>query len=697
MELKKLWHIILNRKWIAIQAFLVITLTVVVGSLLTTPIYRSSGKIIVEEKGLRESLLSTLGLKDMAESLSLGESFGSQRDLIKTQIELIATQSNLKEVINQLQLKNDDGNPYSPGQIGIEASQIGKTNLIRLSTDSSNPEKAANIINKLIEVHIESGMEKSKKASRSITSYITQQQENIENNWNSAIDEWVKFMSEENITDIDLEKQLNLQRLSELHKLWKENEKEINSVQSKIAEIKKQLAKISKYQVTSRSAEKNPQLQDLKKQLIDLNVQLESGKTKYTASHPVVIDLQNQIRAVRNQLNNQIKKTFKDEAETINPFYQSLIQQLGDNEILLADLKSKDVILPKTINEYVQKLSAFPLQSAKFQRLLLEIDMQSKAMTFLLEKSYQTKMASLVKSSNIRLVEEAQVPGRPIKPKLLLNTVAAMFLGLFFGLGLVLLMEYLDDTLKSPDDLKEFAPMPLLGIIPKLKKEDISLISAMDSRKPMPEAYRTIKNNIRFGALDKQLRVVLVTSAFASEGKSFTAGNLAISFSRDNFKVLLIDIDLRRPSLHKLFKAENKAGLSNLIRDDKLLMKDVIQKTGIEGVYLLPTGPLPPNPDQFIESPRIPKIIEKLKERFDMLIIDTPPILATHDSIILSKYTDATIDVIEAGKITRKALAHTKESMEKAKIPFIGVIFNKFDQDSKDSYYYYTYYHSDEK
>lgn len=688
MELKNLWYIILHRKWIIIQAFVVVSLTAVAGSLLMTPVYRVTAKLAVDEAGVKESILTSLGVEKLAKFLS-----SDSKDEMASHIELIKTRNIREKVIDRLQLKNKDGTPFTPEQIDLDVEQIEETNLLTITHDSSDPKEAAQIVNTLIEVYIDDSLQKSNKTSREMVDYIKQQQEKNDAKWNAAIDAWVSYMVEEKITDLDQEKKIFVQNVADLRKEWEENERGISELNSKITEIQGQMAKIGKYQITARSAQRNPQIEELKRRLVELNINMESSKTKYTASHPAVMDLENQIRVIKNQLDSQMQKTFKDESESINPFYQSLIQQLGDNQILLAGRLAKKNTLPDSINKYLQELSAFPLKISKIQRLTSEVDIQTKSMTMLIEKLYEIELTTLVQSSNITSVEKAIIPERPIKPKLILNTAAGMFLGLFFGLGLAFLIEYLDDALKTPDDIKEFEPLPLLGTIPKSKKEDAALIYKLDPRSPMPEAFRTIKNNIRFAALDQKLNVILITSALPGEGKSFSVGNLGISFARDKFKVLLIDIDLRKPSLHKLFNVENNIGLSNLIRKEDLSLEEIIQKTEVEDLFLLPSGPVPPNPDQFIESPRLEKIIGTLKEKFDMLIIDTPPVFATQDSIILSKYADATISVLESGRVTKKALAHTLESMGKAKIPLMGVIFNKIDQDHKGSYYY-SYYHS---
>jgi tyrosine-protein kinase Etk/Wzc len=690
MELKKLWQIIINRKWIIIQAFMVIVLTALVGSFLMTPVYRSTAKVVVEEKGLRQSLLSSLGLRDLSAILSLG-TFG-QEDIMGTQMQLIATRPNLEEVIQRLQLKNDDGSLIRPEQLQVKVEQIEDTNLLKINVDSPNPEEAAQIANTLAQVYVEKSLRESQKNSIEMVNYIDQQREKVKGEWLASINELVKFMKEEGIVDLDLEGKILLERVTALRKELESNQRQMEEVKTKIAEIRKQLANTSKYQVSSRLREENPQIRELNKQLIELNIKLASSKTEYTDSHPVVIALQNQIDSIKKQLKNQIAKTFREEAESINPYYQALIQQLGDHQIQMAELTAKEKILPKTINEYMLKLAAIPDKKAKILRLKTEVNIQEKALGLLLEKAYQTEMATLVQSSNINLVEPATVPTMPVKPNLLLNTAIAIFLGLFFGLGLAFLLEYLDDTLKSPDDIKEFEPLPFFGTIPKWKDGEGILINQMDSRSRMPEAYRAIKNSLRFAAVDKQLKVILVTSALAEEGKSVTVANLGISFSRDNKKVLLLDADLRRPYLHKLFGLSNKIGFSNVIRGD-IQLGEAIQQTPVEGVYLLPSGQPPPNPDQYIESPRAQELIENLKGRFDLIIIDSPPILATHDAVVLAKYADAAIDVLEAAKVTKKALSLTREYLANTQIPLLGTILNKFGKDHEGYYYnYYRYY-----
>lgn len=224
----------------------------------------------------------------------------------------------------------------------------------------------------------------------------------------------------------------------------------------------------------------------------------------------------------------------------------------------------------------------------------------------------------------------------------------------------------------------------------------LDLISVKDPKSPVSEAYRTLRTNIEFSSLDKEIKVIAVTSSGPSEGKSTTAANLAINMARSGKRTILIDSDLRKPTQHRNFKCSNHKGLSNLLIGESKF-EEVIHETGIENLYLLSCGTKPPNPSELIGSAKMNRFITGLRDSFDCIIIDTPPVIAVTDAQVISKYADGYILVIYAGKTDRQAAIKAKDLLEKVNAKILGVVLNRVNVKNKKSGYgyYYSYYDSD--
>ena len=328
-------------------------------------------------------------------------------------------------------------------------------------------------------------------------------------------------------------------------------------------------------------------------------------------------------------------------------------------------------------------------------------------------QQYRNSYANLVKSfedlrlnearatDTISTVEPAEVPKKPVRPRVLLNTVLGLLVGMVLAIGGVLLIEYLDDTLKNPDDVVQALKLSTLGAIPRTRQEngdtdaERQLVAFLNPKSPVSEAYRILRTNIQFSSLDKPIRTLLVTSANPSEGKSTTAANLAAIMAQTGQKVVLIDTDLRRPVIHKVFNVPNNLGLTSalLTPPDASTLPHLIQPTLIKNLSVLTSGPLPPNPSELLGSRRMADLIEVLKSVADIVIFDSPPALAVTDSAVLARQLDGVLLVIDSGE-TREPLARRAiQELTKVGAHILGVALNRLSPTTTDGYYYYYYHH----
>ena len=293
------------------------------------------------------------------------------------------------------------------------------------------------------------------------------------------------------------------------------------------------------------------------------------------------------------------------------------------------------------------------------------------------------------------MVDKAEVPYAPFKPNILRSALIAIFLGVFGGIGLAFLFEHLDDTIKQPDDLEKLLGLPVLGIVPTVKmmagEEDISLVENADPRSAFAESYRSIRTALQFSTPEGMPKVLMVTSTSVGEGKSTTALSLAMHFAQAGKSVLLIDADLRKASLHKKLSIANDTGLTNYLAGDATPVQ-ITRACQVAKVFLIPSGPLPPNPAELLGSAKMVTLLGLAAEKFDQVILDGPPVLGLADAPLLGSLVEATLMVAEAGATSRQYAQGAVKRLRSTRTRLVGGVLTKVDTRNR-SYGYHGYYY----
>jgi capsular exopolysaccharide synthesis family protein len=323
--------------------------------------------------------------------------------------------------------------------------------------------------------------------------------------------------------------------------------------------------------------------------------------------------------------------------------------------------------------------------------------------------SLQANFSSLLTNTNrgalntLTVIEPAGLPSRPVGPDKVATVMLAGLVGLVLASVAAYLLEYLDDTIKTPDNVQAIAKLPSLAGIARIKGDGNHLITLSQPRSPISEAFRVLRTGIQFSSVDKPNRTLLITSASPSEGKSTMAANLAVVMAQAGNNVLLIDADLRRPAQHQLFNLSDRHGLTSLLLelnlsgqngDSATILNNHLQKTPIEGLRVLSCGPKPPNPSELLGSTKMRSLLETLSSRFDVVIVDSPPVLAVTDAVVLSAEVDGVVLVIDADKTRRGPLKQAVSRLVEANAHIIGVVLNRLSLKSEGYRYYYYYENS---
>ncbi len=409
---------------------------------------------------------------------------------------------------------------------------------------------------------------------------------------------------------------------------------------------------------------------------------------------------------VANELANQlILRTPTSGSQQGDAERQAFIkQQLDELELKIEETNSE---IAEKQTELAGLFSARQISDLQSQIRALEVKQDT------LRANYASLLASSSQGAvnSLSVIEPATLPTFPIGPEVLMTVLTAAAIGFSLGIGAAYLMEYLDDTLKNPDDIRRITGLPTLTGISETKGIDHtnhSLITHTNPRSPVAEAYRSLRTAVLFSNVDQTARTIVVTSAGPQEGKSFTSANLAIVLAQSSHRVLLIDADLRRPTQHKLFDKQSTYGLTNLLLDmppsfDSSRLGDMYSQlsravlaTSVSGLFLMTTGELPPNPAELVGSLRMKTLIKALATRFDFVIIDTPPVLAVTDAVVLSTRVDSVLLVARSGSTRQSQLKHAVLRLREVNANISGVVLNRINKQSGEYYHYYkSYYPSD--
>lgn len=363
--------------------------------------------------------------------------------------------------------------------------------------------------------------------------------------------------------------------------------------------------------------------------------------------------------------------------------WESRIEEIG-NEIEAIETEIAEVGTAET-----------PEEQAKLSRLETQLNEAQIRYTEAFNNLNQLQLDQARESSNIVPIEAAQAPNAPIRPRTQTNTLLAFVAGAMLAVGVIFLIEYLDDTVKSQEQVLEDTGLSTLGAIAQIRASEQAdvLITAQKPRDPISEAYRVMRTNLSFSAVDGELRSIMVTSSSPGEGKSTTAGNLAVVMAQTGKTVIVVDSDLRRPTQHKVFGVPNNLGLTTAILDSSTPIEQQLQETRIPGVRVMTSGPIPPNPAELLNSQRMSHLIETLKDEADVILFDTPPVLTVTDAAILSPQMDGCIVVVHTGETRRDTFVQAVERLQKTGGTIFGVVLNRLNP-SRSGYYYYQYYNT---
>ena len=595
---------------------------------------------------------------------------------------------------------------------------VKDTRLIDVYFRHTNPELAAFIVNGVAQLFSKQNQEKRSGISRKTNDFLDERIANLQSEIKAGEEKLVALNKSAGIVRKDEQTTIDIDRLTGLNKQLLDAEEARKTAESKFNAINnspdrlKALVEVEMQRyITERENDVRRSIIESQRDIAKLNAERAKLLEEYQASAPEIKEIDQQINSLKNEIVNARDRNSDD----LQKFRESRAKVILDNfgREYRQTKETEDKVRSSFNQQYV--LAQGQDQSAVSIRLLQQ-DIETKR-GFLQNLENQLRandIEALGTDNNISQVEVAIPPERPVAPSRLTTVLAAMLLSTLFGAGLALFLEYLDDSIRSTEDIEKYLGLPALAAIPSMEampkrrlllvggnddtqaNQTSELLIHTDSQSAIAEAYRQLRTSILLSTAGHAPKSLLVTSSLPAEGKTTTATNTAISLAQTGAKVLIIDADMRRPRLHSVFNISNTEGLSTVLSTalskDEII--DVIQFDKSANLFLLPSGPVPPNPAELIGSEQMANVFKILQGEFTHIVVDSPPIASFTDGVLIASMVDGVILVVHSGKSSRQVVRRSRQLLQDVGAKVFGVVLNKVDLSSQDNFYYYqSYYH----
>jgi len=706
-------RVLIKRKWLVLGSLAIVFGGSLIATLRTTPIYDAVGSIAINKPDPM--------LQSLRDGGSSSEDYYYDPTDLDTEVRILRSDLLALQVVKQLNLDRlpEFGGSGAPASSSLELTTdaLGpdspradlvlasfksnlrvilepNTRIIDIHYRSPNKELAAKIVNTVANTYIEQNFKTRFESTMQASDWLSRQLVDLQMKVETSQEKLVKYQKDHQILGIDDKQNITTAKLDELNKELTAAESERMQKESvyRLAEAgdTESAAAVAQGAAQSKlSGDSSALLEKLQEQKADVNIQIAQMSTQFGPAYPKVAQLSNQIKEIDAQIQGEMKKI----AARLRGDYLAALQRENMLRAALEEQKQQENKLNESAIEY-----SFLKRDFETNRTLYE---------GLLQKLKEAGITAGLRSNNIREVDIARTPTAPAEPNIPRNLGFGFMLGLTSGIGLAFLLEGIDNTVRTPEQAQAISGLPSLGMIPlgsrnnlesssrslsvATSKEVVELITQSRPQSQMSEAYRALRTSLLLTSVGAPPKIILITSALPQEGKTTTSINTATVLAQKGTRVLLIDADLRRPSIHKTLGLGPRIGLSNVLTGGATLQDATFRSSLLPNLFIMPAGTPPPNPAELLASAQMSEILSTLREGYDHIVVDTPPTLSVTDAVVLSPCADAVVLVIRCGQTTKPALRRSREILTQVNARVAGVLLNAVDLSSPDYYYYYEY------
>ncbi len=706
-HLRDFVKVLIKRRWLVGATFAIVALGTAVYNYTATSVYAATAKLLIEAGGP-----NYVSFKEVVEDKQTADYYQTQYDLLKSRslarktVETLKLQGGLPSakswspmaIVNAplswitrlLTKKEPDIQPADSETAqdtrdartvdavlgSITVSPVRGSRIVNLIVESPDPKLAMQIVNAHARLYIEQNTEFKFQTAKEATDWLGErlaEQKKLVEDSEAALQ---KYREQHDVIPTEDTDNIVVQKLTQLSSSLtaaKTNRLTKEAIYTQLKAVQNDPSALDSFADVLRNEgiqTKRDQLALLKRQEQDL-VQVRS----LGPGHPEVQKVRKDIASLEGQLRTEVANV----ARLVKSEYDSAVAQ----ERNLTDALE------------AQKRETLSMSHEAIQFGVLKREAESNRLLYqtLLTRAKETGVSNQLRTTNVRVVDFAELPRSPSLPNRRNNIAIGLLGGLTLGLALAFFFEYLDNRIKTPDEITVHLGLPSLGLLPIVRKVEMSggypLLSHVSSTK-LKEAFRTLRTNILFSSAQQGSRSLMITSTGPSEGKTLVAGNLAISLAEAGQRVLLIDADMRRPKQHELFNLQREPGLSDLLVGSAKA-SETVRKTETAGLWVLPSGRIPPNPAELLGSTRFDDFFRSLKDHFDWVVIDTPPVMAVADASVVAHKVTGVVFVVGAEMVSRHAAATALAQLENGRAKLLGGVLNRVDLD-RNPYYYSQYY-----
>lgn len=730
VSLREYGDVLRRRRAIILQTFVIVLVAGVLVTIFTPPTYQATARLLIEPPAYFINQLNTSD--PLADLFRINQQYS-----ILTQVEMLQTGKVREEVAKKLQSTKMPSMSVRP----VEGTQI-----IEVVAEGETPETVASAPNTLLEIYIENTKtDRSKEVDRALK-FAQDQKSNFENLANEYEKKLSAFKNKTNIIELARNKEEQISLAHQLATSYTAAQTQLALLQNRMVNTQAQIRRMEQQGQTSKSEVyspiSQPQLADLDDRVFQIQTQLRTLETQLVnpikldpkdvkaateidlptnptdqakataaakqalarmqktltkaAKSPAVSEADPSFLTLLTELVRQLERkaqildTFKQRVDRIDPVYQAMKDSLLKDSMDQRMIAQQALLLGQQLKEARDRLVQFPGWEQEWNRLRNGSDTAARNLTYFEGKIADLTLRNKTTRETAQIMQRAVPPTEPIRPKKAQNIIFAGLLGLFFGLCLALLQELFDDRINSPEEAERVLRLPSLGHIPLIEEEGLRLIKDISTFSPLMEAYRSLRTNINFAAVGNEVRSIVITSSVPAEGKSTTVANLAMAMALDNKRVIIVDADLRRPSMHKLFKVDSSPGLTDVLVGTHTI-DEVMKPTNVRNVSIVPAGSPPPNPAELLGSAAMGQLLEVLESQADVVLFDSPPALAVADAIVLSARANGVLLVVGYGETKKTSTKKALETLSRANANVLGTVLNRMDGPAS-GYYYGKYY-----
>jgi polysaccharide biosynthesis transport protein len=589
-------------------------------------------------------------------------------------------------------------NQKRPPELGaflgsLSVKRVPNSRLMDVSFESTDPQLAARIVNALLETYVQRNFQSQYDSTARATTWLRDQLEELKVRVQNSEDARIAYERQNQIWTLDDKQNMTTQRFADANR-------ELTLAQTE--RVKKQAVfEFAK----SGNLDAVPQIQssaalaDFQKKRSETMSDYREALAQFGPNFPKVQRLQAQVKDIEAN----IEREKQNVVDSLDSEYREAV--------------AREAMLSKALDQQKQEVNEMAGKMVEYNILKREAEANKTLYDGLLTKLREAGVSAGLRSSNIRVVDPAMVPSTPSRPAKARNVALAFVVGLVGGIGLALMREYLDNTVKTPDDIETLARLPSLAVVPQFgstnrnghggkrqkllpgfssngHEKRMELVAQHLPKSQMSEAFRALRTSLLLSRADHPPQVILVTSALPREGKTTAAANLAVTLAQLGDKTVIVDGDLRKPGIGRLLDMTggSYSGLSSYLAGVSSLDLVTVPHPTIANLAAIPTGPLPPNPADLLSSHKLAEAIAELRTRYKFIVIDTPPVMAATDAVILSVHTDGVLLVVRSGETPKEAFTRTRDLLVTVKCNILGVVLNAVDASAPDYYYSYRYY-----